>query len=57
MYKHSTYQRVRYADTDKMGYLYYGHYAKFYEIGRTEMLRETGQSYRDMEEELSLIHI
>ena len=26
-------KRVRYAETDKMGYLYYGHYAKYYEIG------------------------
>lgn len=61
MYKHSTYQRVRYADTDKMGYLYYGHYAKFYEIGRTEILREMGQSYRDMEEDsgimLPVVHL
>ena len=50
MYRHSVYQRVRYADTDKMGYLYYGHYAKFYEIGRTETLRQAGMTYRDMEE-------
>ena len=50
MYKYTVYQRVRYADTDKMGYLYYGLYAKFYEIGRTEALRAAGLTYRDMEE-------
>lgn len=50
MYKHSIYERVRYADTDKMGYLYYGHYAKFYEIGRTETLRQAGMTYKNMEE-------
>lgn len=42
--------RVRYAETDKMGYLYYGHYAKLYEIGRAEMIRDLGISYHDMEE-------
>lgn len=42
--------RVRYADTDQMGYVYYGNYARFYEIGRVEALRSIGFSYRDMEE-------
>ena len=44
-------KRVRYAETDKMGYLYYGHYAKFYEIGRVECLRSLGLSYKRMEDE------
>lgn len=42
--------RVRYAETDKMGYVYYGNYAAFYEIARTEMLRSTGFSYRELED-------
>lgn len=43
--------RVYYQDTDKMGVVYYGNYARYYEIGRTEMIRELGYSYRQMEEE------
>ncbi|MDQ6482207.1 thioesterase family protein [Dyadobacter sp. LHD-138] len=42
--------RVRYADTDQMGYVYYGNYARYYEIGRVEALRSVGFSYREMEE-------
>lgn len=51
MYIHETKSRVRYADTDQMGYMYYGNYATFYEIGRVEMLRSLGMSYRAMEEQ------
>lgn len=43
--------RVRYAETDKMGVVYYGHYLVWFEIGRTEWLRDTGWTYRAMEEE------
>jgi acyl-CoA thioester hydrolase len=42
--------RVRYADVDQMGYMYYGNYAKLYEIGRVEALRSLGVRYRDLEE-------
>ncbi|KAB7733060.1 YbgC/FadM family acyl-CoA thioesterase [Rudanella paleaurantiibacter] len=42
--------RVRYADTDQMGYVYYGNYARFYEIGRVEALRSLGFHYKEMEE-------
>ncbi len=42
--------RVRYAETDKMGYVYYGNYAAYYEVARTEMLRSTGFSYKELEE-------
>ena len=55
MYKFEFQKRVRYAETDKMGYLYYGHYAKYYEIGRVEALRNLGMSYRKMEDELGLM--
>lgn len=41
--------RVRYADTDQMGYVYYGNYARYYEIGRVEALRALGFHYKDME--------
>ena len=42
-------KRVRYGETDQMGYLYYGNYAQYYEIGRAEMIRELGMTYADME--------
>ena len=41
--------RVRYAETDKMGVVYYAHYFVWFEVGRTDWLRATGWSYRDME--------
>jgi acyl-CoA thioester hydrolase len=42
--------RVRYADTDQMGFAYYAHYLRWFEIGRAEMLRSLGSSYRSVEE-------
>lgn len=51
MFSHQTTVRVRYAETDKMGYVYYGTYAQYYEVGRVEALRSLGMSYRSMEEE------
>ncbi len=42
--------RVRYADTDQMGYVYYGNYARYYEIGRVEALRALGFHYKEMED-------
>jgi len=50
MFSHSTKIRVRYADTDQMGYMYYGNYAEFYEVGRVEMLRSLGLTYKSMED-------
>lgn len=43
--------RVRYADTDQMGYVYYGNYARYYEIGRVEALRSLDFHYKAMEDE------
>ena len=43
--------RVRYAETDKMGIVYYAHYLVWFEIGRTEWLRTRGWTYRAMEDE------
>ncbi|WP_367389776.1 acyl-CoA thioesterase [Lewinella sp. LCG006] len=51
MLTHECTKRVRYGETDQMGYLYYGNYAQYYEIGRAEMIRSLGLSYRAMEEE------
>ena len=55
MYSHSYHKRVRYAETDKMGYLYYGHYAKYYEIGRVETIRDLGLPYRDLEDKYGIM--
>lgn len=49
MYTHSTKIRVRYGETDQMGYAYYGNYAQYYEVGRVEMLRSLGMDYAGME--------
>jgi acyl-CoA thioester hydrolase len=43
-------RRVLYAETDRMGFLYYGNYPAYYEIGRTELLRKLGTSYKILEE-------
>ena len=42
--------RVRYAETDQMGYVYYGNYAKYYEVARADAMRTLGMTYRQMEE-------
>lgn len=47
---HESLLRVRYAETDKMGIVYYANYLIWFEIGRTEFCRARGFSYRDMEE-------
>jgi len=41
--------RVRYGETDQMGYCYYGNYAQYFEVGRVEAMRSIGMSYKDME--------
>ncbi len=41
--------RVRYAETDKMGVVYYANYLVWFEVGRADLLRSLGWSYRDME--------
>jgi acyl-CoA thioester hydrolase len=51
MYLSETKVRVRYAETDKMSYVYYGNYASYFEVARVEALRDLGMSYRQMEEE------
>ena len=46
----STQTRVRYGETDQMGYCYYGNYALYLEIGRVETLRSVGMSYKTLED-------
>ena len=43
--------RVRYSETDAMGFLHHGHYFAYFEMGRTELLRAQGGNYRLMEEQ------
>ncbi|SHJ06001.1 acyl-CoA thioester hydrolase [Hymenobacter daecheongensis DSM 21074] len=49
MYSHDTQIRVRYAETDQMGYVYHGNYAAFFEVARTEAFRQLGIRYKDLE--------
>ena len=51
MYEYTTEIRVRYGETDQMGYLYYGNYALYYEVGRTDAIRNLGLTYKAMEEQ------
>ena len=50
MYAFETQIRVRYGETDQMGYLYYGNYAEYYEVGRVETIRSLGVSYKELDE-------
>lgn len=50
MLSSTTTRRVIYAETDKMGFLYYGNYPAYYEVGRVEALRELGTSYKHLED-------
>lgn len=50
MFSSETTLRVRYAETDQMGYVYYGNYATYYEVARVEALRLIGLSYKLFED-------
>jgi acyl-CoA thioester hydrolase len=50
MYTYDTQMRVRYGETDQMGYLYYGNYAEYFEVGRVETIRSLGLSYKELED-------
>lgn len=50
MYANEISLRVRYGETDQMGYLYYGNYAEYYEVGRVETIRSLGMTYKELEE-------
>ena len=47
--------RVRYAETDQMGVVYYSNYLVWFEIGRVELMRALGFSYRQLEQEFGCI--
>ena len=49
MFEHSCQLRVRYGETDQMGYMYYGRYAELFEVGRVEALRSLGFPYKRLE--------
>lgn len=49
MYQAEIQIRVRYAETDQMGYVYYGNYAAYFEVARTEAFRQLGILYKEME--------
>ncbi|MCB0765827.1 MAG: acyl-CoA thioesterase [Flavobacteriales bacterium] len=51
MFQHDAEVRVRYGETDQMGYVYYGDYAEYFEVGRVEALRSLGFAYRRLEEQ------
>ena len=51
MLVHETEVRVRYADTDRMGYVYYGKYPEYFEVGRVELIRHLGITYKEIEEQ------
>jgi acyl-CoA thioester hydrolase len=50
MYISETHVRVRYGETDQMGYVYYGNYASYFEVARVESLRQLGMTYKELEE-------
>src|SRR5689334_19473364 len=47
---HEVQVRVRYAETDRMGFLHHANYFVYFELGRTELLRQRGLSYREVED-------
>jgi len=51
MFTHKTEIRVRYAETDQMGFVYYGNYATYYEVARVESLRSLGFTYKSLEDQ------
>ncbi len=51
MIEHEIQLRVRYAETDKMGYVYYGNFASYFEVARVETFRHLGISYKEMEDQ------
>lgn len=46
-----TFIRVRYGETDQMGYVYYGNYAQYFEVARVELFRAMGLTYKSLEDD------
>lgn len=57
MYESFTQIRVRYAETDQMGVVYYGIYPQYFEVGRVEAMRQLGTTYRQMEIEGTMLPV
>lgn len=57
MKTNGTEQRVYYADTDHEGVVYYANYLKWFEIGRTEILRQYGYDYSDIEKKSIIVPV
>ena len=57
MFIKETKLRVRYAETDRMGYAYYGNYATYFEVARVEALRALGISYKELEDDGVLLPV
>lgn len=57
MFRAETKIRVRYAETDQMGYVYYGNYAAYFEVARVEALRGIGLTYKQLEKEGALMPV
>lgn len=55
MYTHTTTIRVRYSETDQMGFVYYGHYAAYFEVARVEAIRALGMRYASLEADHGII--
>jgi len=49
MFKHSITIKTRYSEVDKMGYVYYGNYATYFEVARVETMRKLGLDYSELE--------
>lgn len=57
MFSHTINIRVRYSETDRMGYAYYGNYATYFEVARVEALRKLGVNYKELEDEGTLLPV
>lgn len=57
MFEHEINIRVRYAETDQMGYVYHGEYATYFEVARVETLRQLGLVYKELEQKGTLLPV
>src|SRR5688572_25110967 len=57
MFSHTIQIRIRYSETDRMGYAYYGNYATYFEVARVEALRQLGVNYKELEDEGTLLPV
>lgn len=56
-FSHQIHLRIRYSETDQMGFCYYGNYPVFLELGRVEALRSLGILYRELEDQGILLPV